>query len=161
MSLFRQEQPFLSRSTSIDAQNPGVSSATSGAAKAVLVPVYNIVSIPGLSATSTSQVVFISNDSYQVADVRVTFGTTSTSGTLQVEHLTGVQASGAGTAVLSGTVSLSGTANTPVTGSLLAAGATNNAAIQLATGDRLGIVLAGTLTGLANCTVTIYLTRWQ
>jgi hypothetical protein len=162
MSLFRQEQPFLHRQTRIDAQNPGVSGATSGAANLVTVPLYNVVTIPGLSAASTNQGVFLSNDSYQVADVRVTFGTAGgASAAVTVEHLTGTQASGAGTAVLSAPMSLTGAANTPVTGALLAAGSTNNAALQLAAGDRLGLVFSGTLTALANCVVTIYLTRWQ
>jgi hypothetical protein len=162
MSLFKQELPFVARTAQIDAQAPGVSGATSVAAKPVYIPLYNLVTVSGLSASSTNQVVFIANDSYQVADVRVTFGTAGgASAAVTVEHLTGTQASGAGTAVLSAPMSLTGAANTPVTGSLLAAGSTNNAALQLNAGDRLGIVFSGTLTGLANCNITIYLTRWQ
>lgn len=117
-----------------------------------------------VSATSTSQTVFIVpnyyvsggsafSPTYKIVEVNVVFGTASSSGTLQVEHLTGTQASGGGTAILSSTISLSATANTvyqgTISSSLTAAQAT------FSPGDRIGIVLGGTLTSLANCYIQV------
>lgn len=126
------------------------------AGQLVLVPTFETVQIPGLGATTTSLTAFV-NDTvsgqYQIAAVSVNFGTTSTSGTLQVEVATGTQATGSGTNNLTGTVSLSGTANNVVNGVVIAA------PTAIAAGSRVNIILAGTLTGLANCCVNIVLQR--
>ncbi len=90
---------------------------------------------------------------YQVAGVTVNFGTASTSGTLQVEVATGTQAPGSGTNQLTGTISLSGTANTPVNGTLIGSPTT------IAAGNRVNLIFAGTVTGLANTVVTVALQR--
>lgn len=90
---------------------------------------------------------------YQIAAVSATFGTASTSGTLQCEVATGTQAIASGTNQLTGTVSLAGTANTPVNGTMIASPTT------IAAGSRINLIFAGTVTNLANAQVTIFLTR--
>lgn len=126
------------------------------AGKLVLVPSYETEQVFGLGASSSSQTIFVCDTvsgNFQIAAVSVSFGTASSSGTLQVEVATGTQAVGSGTNQLTGTVSLSGTANTTVNGTLLASPAT------IVAGNRINIILAGTLTSLANCCVTVILQR--
>lgn len=122
----------------------------------VLVPSFETEQIFGLSASSASQTIFICDTvsgNYKVVAVSASFGTASSSGTLQVEVATGTQAVGAGTNQLSSTVSLSGTANTTVTGTIV------GSPLTIATGNRVNIILGGTLTGLANACVTVILQR--
>lgn len=122
----------------------------------VMVPMFETVQVPGLSATSTSLTAFVADNisgQFVISGVSVVFGTTSTSGTLQVEVATGTQAVGGGTNQLTGAASLSGVANTTVNGVLIAAPTTVTA------GSRINLILAGTLTGLANAVVTISLQR--
>lgn len=137
----------------IDSKAPAGGTA---AGQMVILPVYETVQVPGLVAASTSLTAFV-NDTlsgqYVVAGVVATFGTTSTSGTLQVEVATGTQATGSGTNQLTGAVSLSGVANTPVNGVLIAAPTT------IVAGARVNLILAGTLTGLANACVSVILQR--
>lgn len=90
---------------------------------------------------------------YKIVAATATFGTASTSGTLQVEVATGTQAIGAGTNNLTGTLSLSGTANTPVNGTIIGSPTT------IAAGNRINLIFAGTVTNLANAAVTIVLQR--
>jgi hypothetical protein len=111
--------------------------------------------VVALSASSASQHAFIADEALELVGVREVHGTASTSGTLQVEKLTGTQAAGAGTSMLTGTVSLSGTANTVVSGTLVSSIATK----RLAAGDRVGLVIAGTMTNLANCVVELIFKR--
>jgi hypothetical protein len=137
----------------IDSKAPAGGTA---AGTIVILPVYETVQAPGLGATSASLTLFV-NDSlsgqYVVAGVAVSFGTTSTSGSLQVEVATGTQAVGSGTNQLTGTVSLSGTANTTLNGTVIATPTTISA------GNRVNVILAGTLTGLANACVSLVLQR--
>lgn len=114
-----------------------------------------VVDINGIAAASASQTCFISNGNYLVTDVKVCFGTASSSGTLQIEKATGTQAVASGTNILTGTVSLAGAAATSLSGTIVGGLTTP----VLAAGDRLNIILAGTLTSLANCCVNIYLAR--
>lgn len=156
MSLFSQEAPVLNRMAKV-AGSPGASGGTSVGSAPNPIPVMNIVQVPGLAAASANQTVFVADDYYQLADVWTVFGTQSTSGTLQVEKIASGTANGSGTNLLSSAAALSGTANTPVQATL----STTTANLQLKPGDRLGLVFAGTMTGLANGQVTLYLTRWQ
>lgn len=94
--------------------------------------------------------IFIADRPCEVVSVQCVFGTASTSGTLQIEKLTGTQALDAGTVILTATMSLSGTADTVVTGTLAA-----GVAKQLAPGDRLALKDAGTLTNLVDLCVVI------
>lgn len=122
----------------------------------VVLPLYETANVPGLGASSASLTAYV-NDTlsgqFQVAAVVATFGTASSSGTLQVEVATGTQATGSGTNQLTGTVSLAGTVNTPVNGTIIASPTTITA------GARVNLILAGTLTSLANCCVVVVLQR--
>lgn len=119
-----------------------------------LVPKRHAISF-SLTAASASFPVFVANDDYIVEGITATFGTASTSGTLQLEKCTGTTALASGTNVLTGTISLSGAANTPVSGTLSA----NPITLSLASGNRLNLIVAGTMTNLATSVVTIYLKR--
>lgn len=107
------------------------------------------------TASDVSQSIFVADADYLVTAVREVHGVASTSGTLNIEKLTTTTAPGSGTAMLTGTVSLSGTANTVASGTLTATAATKT----LAAGDRIGGVLAGTLTNLVGCCVVVTLSR--
>lgn len=86
-----------------------------------------------------------------ITEVREVHQTASTSGTLQIEKLTGTQALDGGVNVLNATISLSATADTVVSGTL----STVPADIRLTRGDRLAMKDAGTLTNGVNITVII------
>lgn len=88
----------------------------------------------------------------EVMEVKVSWTTASTSGTLQIERLTGTTAPGSGTNILASTFDLAGTANTvnSKSGSSLAANR------QFKAGDRMALVDGGTLTNLTDLVVTIY-----
>jgi hypothetical protein len=128
----------------------------------VILPKYEVVQDlqNQLAAASyaVSHTVYVNDNisgTYLLAAVSVTFGTTSTSGTMQVEVATGTQAIASGTNQLTGTMSLSGTANTVVNGTL-------NAVASLTTisaGARINLIFAGTVTNLANAAVSIALQR--
>jgi len=158
MSLFVNENPILGDNTVVRTPATAIGDAK--------VQVEEFVAVINLAAASTAnQDVFIAapGGNYQVTGVTATFGTASSSGTLDVVKATGTTAIGSGTSVMTGTISLAGTANTPVHGtlsstisSLQLAGAANGASTG---GDRLGIKLGGTLTSLANCLVQIRLKR--
>jgi len=78
----------------------------------------------------------------------------STSGTLNVERLQGTEAHDAGDDLLSTTIDTSGAANTVNNGTLIT---TNAQYLELAVGDRLGLVDGGTLTNSDNLHVTVTL----
>jgi hypothetical protein len=126
----------------------------------VIVPLYETIQLQqggqAVATFGTNTTAFV-NDSlsgtYVLAGVVATFGTTSTSGTLQVEVATGTQATGSGTNQLTGTISLAGTANTPVNGTVVAT------PTAIAAGSRVNVIFGGTTTGLANCCISLVLQR--
>lgn len=146
MSLFRNEAPILGDGTQL---------ADNYSSNLYKVPKRESVTVSGLGASSTSLTAWVppSNDSYVLEGVAVSFGTASTSGTLQVEYAPSGTATGSGTNQLTGTVSLAGTANTPVFGTVI------SAPTVATSGGRFNIILGGTLTSLANCTVTLTFRR--
>lgn len=91
----------------------------------------------------------------QLIGVQICFGTASASGTVTVEHLTGTQAAGGGTALLTVPLSTAGAPNTYLTGTLIA----TLASLQFAAGDRLGIVFGGSQTGLVGLSVSVTFKR--
>jgi len=130
--------------------------ATVSGTTGTLIPTTEYVQSTTLTASSTSQTIWVNPNvggTYKITGATVTFGTASSSGTMQVEVATGTQAIASGTNQLTGTMSLSGTANTPVNGTVIASPTT------IAAGSRINIILAGTLTSLANCVVTVSLAR--
>jgi hypothetical protein len=137
----------------IDSKAPAGGAA---AGQTIILPVYETIQVPGLGASSSSLTAFVNDNvsgQYILAGVVVNFGTASSSGTLQVERATSTQAVGGGSNQLSATVSLSGTANTPINGAIKTTPDTISA------GDRLNLILGGTLTSLANCVVSLVLQR--
>ena len=106
-----------------------------------------------LTATDASRAVFIATRACRLKAVSYMHTTGSTSGTLQIEKLTGTTAAGSGTVLLTGTIDLSATtvANTVVTGTLIA----TVASLTLAAGDRLSVKIAGTMTSLVGAIVTL------
>lgn len=108
-----------------------------------------------IGAATVSQTVFVADGDYELTAVSEVHGTASTSGTLQVEKLTGTTAPGSGTVMLTGTISLSATANTVVAGTLV----TNNATLRVASGDRIGVKIAGTMTNLVGAVATLTLKK--
>jgi len=85
-----------------------------------------------------------------VLGINVVHGTASTSGTVQVERLQGTEAKTTGDDLLTAAISTAGTADTVNAGTL-----TTVDYLQLAAGDRLGLVNAGTLTSGADLCVTV------
>lgn len=133
---------------------------TPGSTSTAYVPVHsNVFSNQNQVAAASyavSQTVYVHpnvTSTYQISAVTATFGTTSTSGTLQVEVASGTQAIASGTNQLTGTMSLAGTANTPVNGTLIAS------PTAISAGSRINLIFAGTVTNLANAQVTIFLQR--
>lgn len=120
----------------------------------VIIPQTLFVTID-VDALGVSETVFIADAAYQVTGVNAVWGTASVSGTLTIEKLTGTTAPNSGTVMLTGTIDLSTTANTVTAGALTGTVST----LQLATGNRIGIKLSGTLTSLVGCNVTISLKR--
>jgi|GEM_PF-6690387 len=161
---FRDESPVLGPDTAIELPN-GAGAATN---VKVQVVEYFSVFLPA-AANAVNQPIFIAPPSasaasgalplgqYSLVSVSVRFGTASTSGTLQIERTPSGTAVGSGTNLLSGTVSLAGTANTVVNG--FPSSSLSAANRILAAGDSLSLIFGGTLTNLANCTVTIAVAR--
>lgn len=86
-----------------------------------------------------------------VDSVEAEWRVASTSGTLQVAKVPSATAVDGGTNLLSSTIDMSGTAATVTAGTL----STTAATVELAAGDRLQCVDGGTLTSLADLTVTV------
>lgn len=153
--LFSQSMPALKYGAILDQKAPG-------AGGTVMVPLYEDVTDlqnqQAAAAWAVSHTVYVADNApgleqWQIAGVSVVFGTTSASGTMQVEVATGTQAIAAGTNQLSSAMSLSGTANTTVNGVIIAA------PTVIVPGSRVNLIFAGTVTGLANAAVTVALQR--
>lgn len=111
------------------------------------------------AAAANYGVIFIAPFACEVVGVRenhTTAGSDAGAVTLDIEKLTGVQASGAGVAVLGATkINLKGTAETVQAPALTATTANK----QLAVGDKLNLLDAGVLTAVAGVAVTVELKR--
>ena len=111
------------------------------------VPVGNVVlnvSFP-VAADAVSQVAFIADRPYNVVSVQEAHSVVGGSGaTAQLYKASGTTAIGSGTAITTAAFSLTSTINTVQTGTLSA----TTANTVLAAGDRLGLVFAGTVTGV-------------
>lgn len=148
---------IICTSISQGSTSPGGSTTSTGV---VMLPLYktltdnqNQVAAASYAVSHTIYVRTSVTSTYKIAGVTATFGTASTSGTLQVEVATGTQAIGSGTNQLTGTMSLAGTANTPVNGAVIAS------PNSIGAGDRINLIFAGTVTNLANASVTVILQR--
>jgi hypothetical protein len=107
------------------------------------------VTLPGVVAATTSQWVTIAPCPLELIDVKATWTTGSTSGTVKVVKAASGTAIGSGTD-MSATATLAGTANTPTTGAASSTVANRIAAA----GDQIGFVFAGTMTNLVGGVVT-------
>jgi hypothetical protein len=108
----------------------------------------NSISV-ALTASSATQTVFVPTSDIQFIDAYVTFSTASASGTVDIYHDTGTGAPGSGTTMTTGAASLAGTANTPV----YLKPATTSPIVKA--GDRVSLVIAGTMTSLVGGLITI------
>lgn len=129
-------------------------------ANSVLLPSYEFIADNQnqvvAASYAVSHTIFVNDNvsgTYKIVGLTATFGTASSSGTLQVEVATGTQAIASGTVNLTGTVSLAGSANTPVNGTVIASPTT------IVAGARVNLIFAGTVTSLANASVTVVLQR--
>ena len=107
------------------------------------------------AATATNYSVFFTAPSAMtilgITEVHTTAGSDGSAVTLTVEKLTGTTAPGSGTDLLSANFNLKGTANTVQTGTL----SSTVGVVQLAAGNRLALKKSGTLTAVANVTITL------
>ena len=113
------------------------------------------ITVPGLSASSASQSIFVapnSPDKFRVIRAAARFHVASTSGTVQVEVADAGVAPGSGVNQLDSTLDLSGTVDTNV-------GEGASAPTEFGEGSVLNLILGGTLTGLADCDVVVELER--
>lgn len=88
----------------------------------------------------------------EIIRVVVSFTAPSTSGTLQLEKLTGTQAPGSGATILDTTISLAGTANTEISRDQKQM----TIARTFDIGDRLALIDGGNITNLTQLVITIY-----
>lgn len=111
---------------------------------------------PTAAATyAVNQTIFVNDNvtgTYKVVAVTATFGTASTSGTVNVEVATGTQAIASGTNQMSSALVLSGTANTPVNGTI-------TTQTTISAGARVNLIFAGTVTNLANFSINVILQK--
>ena len=137
----------------IDSKAPAGGAA---AGQTVITPVFETVSISAISDSTTSFTAYVNDNisgTFQLVGVSARFGTASSSGTLQVEVAGAGVAVASGTNQLTGTVSLAGTANTTVNGTLIAS------PTAIVAGSAVNVIIAGTMTSLANCSINIVLRR--
>lgn len=111
-------------------------------------------SIPISNAASTLNygVIFIARHPIEIMRISEVHAVASASGVLDVEKLAIGEVLSLGTSLLTTPFDLTTTANTPVNkeGSGLTSGRV------LIKGDRIGLVISGTLTGLSDLCITIY-----
>ena len=110
--------------------------------------------------TPATQAFFIADQAYRVTSITWSHKTQSTvAGTAYVEKLTGTTAPGSGSSLQTGTFDCTATNVTPLAGTLYSTGTgdSDDPRLQLAAGNRLGLVMAGTFTTLAGVQVTVTL----
>lgn len=121
----------------------------------ILIPVtHNLVGTAPATAGNYNHF-FTANRSYVIDSILVIWGTLGTDGgavTLDIYKAASAVAIASGTSVLSSTVNLKGTINTVNTCSLQ-----KGDLITLKQNDRLGLILTGTPTAVANLSVTVNL----
>lgn len=150
MGLFKDESPLLSTSAAID---EGLGIETSLGSKILG---SHIIALDGLNATtSVNQSLYIAPYPVEVVGVTAAFAVNSTSGNIMVEKTPGTTAVGSGNNMLTAVISTAGANNTVNTPTLV----TTSGFLQLAKGDRISAVFAGTETGLIGGYLQIQLKR--
>jgi hypothetical protein len=157
MSLFRNEYVHLPGTARIDM------SKSSAAQYLPKVPAFTVLHLSGLVAASPTAITLFNAPSdsatygqYKVVSAVVSAGVAGgASAALDLVKAVDGVAIGSGTSILSATVNLNSiTADTETAAALV----TDNSN-TLAAGSRLGVKLSGTLTGLANGSITVVLER--
>ena len=151
MGLYKDESPILSSSAAID---EGLGVETSLGSKIIgTFPVF----LANLNATTAvNQPFFIAPYPVEVVAINTTYSVNSTSGNAIIEKATGTTAIGSGSNVMSAVSDWSANANNTVVAAALV---TTPATLQLAKGDRLNAVFAGTKTGLIGGLIEVQLKR--
>lgn len=123
-----------------------------GAIKGVVVVTISL----GENAAMLDTHAFVADQPYRVVEVRevhAVAGTDAGAVTLMPRKTTGTQAPSAGVALLTGTFNLKGAVNTVLTGTLVAA----DADLELAVNDRISLDFTGVVTALAGLNVSLVL----
>lgn len=115
--------------------------------------------LPGATAATAANygTVLIVQRACAVIGVQICYEDDSTSGTFNVEKLTGTTAPNSGIELLVTDLDLSNTPNTIYTGVMVQTSTSGVRDVTLAVGDRLAIKDGGTLTGQLGLTITILL----
>lgn len=150
MGLFKDESPLLSSNAAID---EGLGVETNLGSK--IVGSWSEVFQAPIATAAVTQNIFIAPYACEIVAISAVWGVNSTSGNAIVQKLTGVTAAGSGLNAQTAVIDLSGSNNAVHTAALN----TTTSTLQLASGDRLGILFAGTMTGLVGAVINIQLKR--
>ncbi len=112
----------------------------------------DVINIVLPSSDAADATVWNVPNAMEIIRVETSFDGASTSGTLQLEKLTGTQAPGSGSTILASTISLAGAANTVTTRDQTQM----TGARTFVQGDRLALIDGGNLANLTQLVVTIY-----
>ena len=150
MGLYRDESPLLSTSAAID---EGLGIETSIGSK--IVGSWSEIFQAPIATAAVNQPFYIAPYPVELVSANLIFGVNSTSGNVMIEKETGTTAVGSGNNMLSAVISTAGANNTVTAGTLT----TTSSFLQLAKGDRLGLVFQGTETGLVGLVISAVLKR--
>ena len=153
MGLFKDEAPILSPNSAID---EGLGIETSNGSK--IVGSFEVVLNNLNATTAVSQAFYIAPYPVEVVGIYDTYAVNSTSGNMIVEKTpaSGNTAVGSGNNLMTAVSNWATNANNSVTTDTLV---TTTSFLQLAKGDRLSAIFAGTKTGLIGGVVAVQLKR--
>jgi len=151
MSLFKDESPLLSTNAAID---EGLGIETSKGSK--IIGSFPVI-LDNLNATTAvNQSFFIAPYPVEVVSINTVYAVNSTSGNMMVEKTPGTTAVGSGNNLQTAVSDWAVNANNTVVAATLV---TTSGFLQLATGDRLSAIFAGTKTGLTGGLINVVLKR--
>jgi len=164
MALFRNENVILGPNAGIELPNGGGQSTLVGLQLVEVFPFFSAAApaagsqclfiVPPVASAATGA---LPQGKYLYAGAQVFYTTASTSGTIQFFHDTGTQAPGAGTAITAATsIATAG----PLTVYVPQSSGLSLATQVFSPGDRISMTFAGTMTGQANLTVSMYMARY-
>ena len=151
MGLYKDEAPLLSSSAAID---EGLGIETSLGSK--IIGSFPVI-LDNLNATTAvNQSFFIAPYPVEVVSSNTVYAVNSTSGNMMVEKTPGTTAVGSGNNLQAAVSDWAANANNTV---VAAAIVSTKSFLQLATGDRLSAIFAGTKTGLIGGMVNVVVKR--
>ena len=151
MGLYKDEAPLLSVNAAID---EGLGIETSIGSK--ITGSYPVI-LDNLNATTAvNQPFFIAPYPVEVVGISTTYSVNSTSGNAMVEKTPGTTAIGSGNNLMTAVSDWAVNANNSVVNATLV---TTSSFLQLAKGDRLSAIFAGTKTGLIGGTISVLVKR--